>query len=327
MPAFEAPQGPVPAEYNRVSRPVHQSKSPGWLNETLVRLMPLVPRAVVRPMALRYVAGESLASMVRTVQQLNREGAMATIDVLGEFIHAFSEAEKTAEDYHAVLKAIASEGLDANISIKLSAFGLTLDEAACLGLVKPLVASAEAQQTFVRIDMEDTACTDATFRVYEALAQAHGNTGVVVQAYLRRTHDDVLRLMATGHKHFRLCKGIYREPRWHAYTHPELVNRNYEAILDAMLAQGAYVGIATHDERLVWAALKLIRKYQLPPEAYEFQMLYGVDRALRDMLIAAGHRVRIYVPFGPQWYAYSLRRFRENPTIAGYVLQSLLVRV
>lgn len=300
-----------------------RSSDKSWLNRAIVAAMPLVPKEVVKPFAKRYVAGEDLPDMIAVVRQLNDQGISATVDLLGEFIHHRSQAQETAAAYHNILEAIEKQKLDSNISVKLSALGLLLDKDLCFSLMHQLVADAKKYNNFVRIDMEDSDCTQPTIDLYLKLRQEFSNVGIVLQAYLRRTHDDTLNLLAADAANFRLCKGIYVEPRWVAYQLPDLINHNYLEILETMIQKGAYVGIATHDERLVWGALKLIRKYGLQTNQYEFQMLLGVDPELRDMLAAAGHHVRVYVPFGQQWHAYCLRRFKENPKIAGYILQNL----
>lgn len=294
-----------------------------WFNRLLTTLLPLAPKPLVKRFAMRYVAGETIPEMLETVGQLNALGASATVDVLGEFIHRREEAEQTAAQYRQILEEIERRQLRANISVKLTALGLLLDESLCLRLMQELCADAAARNTFIRIDMEDSACTQRTIDLYLTLRQTHSIVGIVLQAYLRRTHDDMVRIIESGAGHFRLCKGIYQEPRWLAYPQPDVINANYRVLLEDMIRRGAYVGIATHDERLVWHALKLIRQYGLRRDQYEFQMLLGVDPELRDLLIAAGHHVRIYVPFGREWYGYCMRRLKENPKIAGYILQNL----
>lgn len=296
------------------------------LNRLMVSLLPLVPKPLVKQFAKRYVAGETMGEMLEAVKSLNQQGISATVDLLGEFIREPWEAHQTAEAYKQILEKIRRNQLDANISVKLTALGLLLDSDLCRRLMEDLLSHAALHGNFVRIDMEDSACTQATIDLYLDLRQRHSNVGIVMQAYLRRTHSDVIRIIEAGAGHFRLCKGIYVEPRWLAYQLPDLINANYVEILEEMIARGAYVGVATHDERLVWSMLKLIRKRHLAPTQYEFQMLLGVDPELRDMLVAAGHHVRVYVPFGKQWHAYCMRRLKENPKIAGYILQNLLKR-
>jgi proline dehydrogenase len=299
----------------------------------VVNTLPLMPRALVWRVARRYVAGPRLADAMATVRRLNGEGAMATVDVLGEEIADRSLAAAAAEQYLQVLAAIAAERLDANISIKPTMFGLKIDEGLCREQVERLVAAAHAQGTFVRIDMEDRTTTDATLRIYRALYERYGNVGVVLQAYMRRTLADIGALPpdrpgSPAHADWpinvRLCKGIYVEPREVAWKGFDTVREAFVAALDKLLRQGVYVGIATHDEYLVAAALALLDRYQTPPERYEFQMLLGVEDQLRRILVAAGHRLRVYVPFGEDWYLYSLRRLRENPAIAGHVTRAVL---
>ena len=289
----------------------------------VVRTLPLMPKALVWRVARRYVAGPTLADAVATVKRLNGEGAMATVDVLGEEVSERSLAARAADDYLEVLRAIAAEKLDANVSIKPTMFGLKIDEAFCAGQLETLVSAAHRQGTFVRIDMEDRTTTDATLRMYRRLHERYGNVGVVLQAYMRRTLRDVEELPSSG-ANVRICKGIYVEPREVAWKGFETVRANYVAALDKLLSRGVYVGIATHDEYLVEAAAALLDRHRVPRERYEFQMLLGVEDELRRILIAAGHRLRVYVPFGGDWYLYSLRRLRENPAIAGHVTRAVL---
>jgi proline dehydrogenase len=293
------------------------------LNKLVVTMMPLVPKALVRNVANRYIAGDSIADAVRLVRQLNQKNMLATLDVLGEHIFKKEEAEATVADYLEALEAIHREKLDSNISIKLTAFGLKLDYDFCLANVRRVVQRAQELKNFVRIDMEDSSCTTDTLRIYDTLRQEFRNVGTVIQAYMRRALTDIRGLMQNGTPtNFRICKGIYVEPRAIAYKNRELINKNYTFLLHEMLKHGAYTGIATHDERLVWDAMRLIDEMKLPRDQYEFQMLLGVDEELRDSILNAGHRLRVYVPFGKSWYAYSVRRLQENPQIAGYVMQN-----
>lgn len=293
------------------------------LNKLVVKLMPLVPKALVRNVANRYIAGDSIADAVRLVRNLNQRKMLATLDVLGEHISRKEEATATVNEYLEALEVIHREQLQSNISIKLTAFGLKLDFDFCLANVRRLVQRARELNNFVRIDMEDSSCTTDTLRIYDALRREFSNVGTVIQAYMRRSLTDIRGLMQNGTPaNFRLCKGIYVEPRAIAYKNRELINKNFTYLLQEMLRHQAYVGIATHDERLVWDAMRLVDEMKLPREKYEFQMLLGVDEELRDSIINAGHRLRVYVPFGKSWYAYSVRRLQENPQIAGYVIQN-----
>jgi proline dehydrogenase len=290
------------------------------LDRAIVRLLPAVPRPVVQRLSSRYIAGPALDDAVRVVRDLNGRGKKATIDVLGEEITNPDEARAIAGQYHDVLARIVSDGLDAGISVKLTALGLELDLDLCRDNLEAVVADAAARGTFVRIDMEDSSTTDRTLQLYRELrAEGHENLGVVLQAYMRRTMDDI-----DGLDDVRLCKGIYIEPPEIAYREYEAVRANYVRALDKLIAQGAQVAIATHDEYLLGEALRIVQ--DVPRERYEFQMLLGVRGDRADELVAAGHRVRIYVPYGVHWYEYSIRRLQENPKIAGYVASDTLGR-
>ena len=294
-------------------------------NRVLVAGLPLVPKPIVYRFARRYVAGETLEQAVAQVRGLNARGAMATLDVLGEEVKDRARAEAFTAECVRVLETISREAIDSNLSIKPTMFGLELDEAFCHENIERIVAAAKARGNFVRIDMEDASTTDATLRIYRDLHARYGNVGCVLQSYMRRTLDDIDALPAEG-ANVRLCKGIYIEPRRIAWKGYETVRQNFVAALDKLLRKGVYVGIATHDEYLVCAADVLIDGYGLTPDRYEFQMLLGVDEELRDLLIERGHRMRIYTPYGREWYAYSMRRLRENPEIAGHVFRAAFGR-
>jgi len=296
------------------------------INRVLVTGIPLVPKPIVGFFSRRYIAGKALEDAVRVVREINRDGMMATLDVLGEETSSREEARAAAETYKRVLAVIQSEKLDANVSVKLTQMALKLDPRFCREVFREVVREAHQRGIFVRIDMEDSSCTDETLAIYEELRREFDNVGIVLQAYLRRTVFDADSLIQNGRTNFRLCKGIYVEPRLIAYGDKDLINRNFTLVLERMLHDGAYVGIATHDERLVWEGMRLVRELNLPKERYEFQMLLGVDTELRKIILAAGHRLRIYVPFGEKWYRYSMRRLRENPQIGRYVIQNLFHR-
>jgi proline dehydrogenase len=289
--------------------------------------LPAVPKPIVGYFSKPYIAGPRVEDAVRSVRQMRDEGAMSTLDILGEFITSRDEASANTTAYQELVKRIDAEQLpETNVSVKLSALGLLLDESMCLDNMRRLMGTVREMGSFVRIDMEDSKCTDPTLRIYEKLREEFpGHLGIVLQSRLRRTLADV-EAFCQSPSNVRLCKGIYLEPRPIAYTDPELIRANFVWLLDELLARGAYVGIATHDEMLVWESLRLIRRYGLRREQYEFQMLLGVDEELRRILIGEGHRLRVYVPFGEQWYAYSVRRLRENPQIAGYALRALFKR-
>lgn len=298
------------------------------LFDRLVSLsLPAVPKPIVGYFSKPYIAGPRIEDAISVVRDLEREGAMATLDILGEFISTREEAEANTMEYQGLVKRIAAESLrQANVSVKLSALGLLIDRKLCLDEMRRLLATVAQHGTFLRIDMEDSQCTAPTIDIYRTLrTEFPGRVGLVLQSRLRRTMDDVDALTEEP-ANFRLCKGIYLEPRPVAFTDPELIRANFVLALERSFERGAYVGIATHDERLVWEGIRLARRFSLRPDQYEFQMLLGVDEELRRIIIQGGHRLRVYVPYGDRWYAYSVRRLRENPQIAGHAFRALFKR-
>jgi proline dehydrogenase len=286
--------------------------------------LPAVPRAVVRKIADRYIAGETLEDAVATVRGLNALGARATVDVLGEFISRAEEAEQTATEYERALDAIAAGQLDATVSVKLSALGIEIDRALVDGTLARVLRSAARHRIFVRIDMEHSGLTDQTLDIYRDLrAGGRDDVGIVIQSYMRRAEADVAAL-ADLTPDVRLVKGIYLEPEDVAYQAMPEINASYMRLLEQLVEQGSYVAIATHDPALLEGALNLIDRRRLGPDRYEFQMLLGVAEEARRRLIADGHRLRVYVPYGRAWYAYSVRRLKENPSIAGYVARDVV---
>jgi proline dehydrogenase len=297
-------------------------------DKAIVRLLPAVPRPVVRRISGRYIAGTELEDAERCVARLNGGGLLATVDVLGEEVTREQEARAIARAYLDVLAAVERERLDANISVKPTGLGLKLDPQLCRALLEQLVADARVRGSFVRIDMEDSSTTDETLALYRGLRErGYDNVGIVLQAYLRRTAADVAALAGLPGLNVRLCKGIYAEPPELAFPDPEQVRASYASLLSRLLDRGAYVAIATHDEWLIKRALDQVARRKLARDAYEFQMLLGVREERRDALARAGHRLRVYVPFGREWYAYSLRRLQENPSIAGYVAADAVRRL
>ena len=293
------------------------------LDQLIVRTLPLVPKAIVGRFSQRYIAGPDLADAMRVVKDLNAQGAMATIDVLGEEIQGREQAVGYASQYIAVLDEITRLRMDSNISVKLTALGLKLDRELCHEQISRVVAHARELNAFVRLDMEDSSCTSDTIEIHNRLRREFSNVGLAIQAYLRRSWADVKALAAAG-ANFRLCKGIYVEPRRIAFKEPDIIRRNYVRLLEEMLGRGCYVGIATHDEALVWEGIRLTETLGLARDRFEFQMLLGVEEELRRILLDAGYRLRVYVPYGKEWYAYSVRRLKENPALAGQVFRSLV---
>jgi proline dehydrogenase len=298
-------------------------KGMGVLDKVIAESVPVIPRPIVRKISRRYIAGDTLDEAVKTVRDLNRSGCVATIDVLGESTESKADAAATLLDYENVIDAIETNDLDSGISVKLTGLGLTLSEELCRANLKEIVVYAGEKDRFVRVDMEDSPYTSVTLDMVLDLYERHKNVGAVIQAYMRRSLEDVCRLIEAGVS-VRLCKGIYDEPRKIAYKDFHTVRQNYIFLLDELLRGGVYVGIATHDEFLIWHALRLIHQLEVSKERYEFQMLLGVDEELRGILVGAGHRLRVYVPFGEEWFEYSSRRLKENPKIAGYVARDVL---
>jgi proline dehydrogenase len=289
------------------------------LDRAIVRVLPAVPRLVVRRISDRYIAGSDIPDATRVVGKLNAGGKLATIDVLGEEITNEEETRVIARAYEDVLAEIDRAQLDSNISVKATGLGLQLDYDLCRRNLEKVVREAAERDNFVRIDMEDASTTDATLRLYRELREAgYENLGVVLQASLRRTVSDV-QALADLRPSVRICKGIYIEPPSIQFREYEAVRANYVRAMEELLNAGCYLAIATHDEWLIDEGKRLVAEHGLGPDEYEFQMLLGVRPQLGDALIAEGHRLRIYVPFGAHWYEYSLRRLQENPSIAGYI--------
>lgn len=296
-----------------------------WFDKIVVATLPYVPKTLVGRVASQYIAGEHLPDAIRVVDALNRKGIMATVDVLGEFVSERAAAIADASEYVALLERLHKERLIGNVSIKLTAMGLSIDPIFCRENVSHVLDAAKTVGTFVRIDMEDSPYTTETLRIYDEMRSTH-NVGVVIQAYLRRSLVDVDALMKSGPCNFRICKGIYVESASIAYKERDEIRQNFLLLLERILSGGAYAAIATHDDWLVVEAEKIIQRLGIAQDRYEFQMLLGVRPALRDEIKSRGHRVRIYVPYGRDWYGYSTRRLKENPQIAGYVLKSLFTK-
>jgi proline dehydrogenase len=297
------------------------------LDRAIVRALPAVPRPVVGKISARYIAGTGLEDACRVVKELNAASKMATIDVLGEEITTREEALEIVRAYHDVFETIEQEQLDSNVSVKLTGLGLKLGYELCRANIETVVRHAAESGNFVRIDMEDSTCTGDTLRMYRELRESGlDNVGIVLQAYLRRTIRD-LRELKLLRPNVRLCKGIYVEPHAIAYRDFDEVRKNFVFVLDELLEAGSYVGIATHDPWLISEGLRLVEERGIGRENHEFQMLLGVRELAANKLVRQGHRLRIYVPYGKQWYSYSLRRLQENPKIAGYIAADTLGRL
>jgi proline dehydrogenase len=294
-----------------------------FLDHVVAAAVPHLPRALVGQVARRYISGEDLDSALRVTAELNARGISTTLDVLGEHVTRMEEARRTVDLYLGVLRGLRERRLDGNVSVKLTHLGLGLDYARCLVHARILVDEAARLGIFVRIDMEDSSTTDATLEIYREIRKSRDNLGVVLQSRLMRSERDARTLAGQGAR-VRVCKGIYQEPASIAYQDARSINQAFLRIVEHLLSHGCHVGIATHDRELVQGSYRILEKLGGCAGAYEFQMLYGVSEALRDSIRAAGHPLRVYVPFGKEWYAYSIRRLRENPQIAGHVFRAMV---
>jgi proline dehydrogenase len=301
------------------------------INKIIASLLPYMPKKLVWIFSKKYIAGETIEDVIRVSKQLNSQGIRVTIDLLGEFITKLNEANVNRDAYLSIIDRIQQEKIDGNYSLKPTMFGLLLDKEVCYQNIREIVKKATGYGNFIRIDMEDSQCTDMELELFRRLkAEFPQNVGLVVQAYLRRTLRDITDLMDIHTPetplNFRLCKGIYVEAEAIAYKKYVEINEHYLEDLDFILRNKMYPGIATHDKPLVEGAYQLISKYQVPATGYEFQMLYGVTPELRKSIVEKGHPLRVYVPFGKQWFGYSTRRLKENPKMASHIIKALFVR-
>lgn len=302
------------------------------LNKLVAGTLPYVPKKVVWVFSKRYIAGEKIDDALTISKQLNLNGMFVTVDLLGEFIHTIEEAEQNKNSYLHIVKRFIFDNIKGNFSIKPTSFGLLIDIEKCYEFIKEVVVEAAKSGSFVRIDMEDSQCTTIEIDLYLRLKKEFPlNVGLVLQAYLKRTYADIEYMLQEAHSekaplNFRLCKGIYVEPANIAYKDYHEVRHHYLKNLELMFQNGIYVGIATHDSFLVREAQELIKKYQLPADKYEFQMLYGVTPGLRDSIVAEGHKMRIYVPFGKEWFGYCSRRLKENPKMVTDIMKAIFIR-
>jgi proline dehydrogenase len=297
-----------------------------WLSRrrSLGRMATRVP--LTRSMVARFVAGETLDEAIAALQKLHDAGFRTTVDVLGEAVDSIDAAQAAGDEYLATLDALAEHGLDRNVSLKLSQMGLKLDPATCRDNVARIFGRAAEVGAFVRIDMEEHSTTDATLALWRELRPlnaGNGDSGVVIQAALRRSPRDV-DVLIDERARIRLCKGAYVEPANVAFPDKADVDAAYERLMTRLLRDGTFPAIATHDERLIAKAVTLVREEGIAPDRFEFQMLFGVRRDLQERLLRAGFGVRVYVPFGTQWYPYFMRRLAERPANVAFVLRSLL---
>lgn len=302
-----------------------------WFNKLIAAILPLLPKQFVWFFSKRYIAGKSLQDAVDVSKKLNAQNCLVTIDLLGEFITELDEAEKNKNEYMTIIETMEAQSIQGNYSLKPTMFGLLIDKEICYENIREIVKKATEYNNFVRIDMEDSQCVDMEIEIFRKLKKEFPkNVGLVLQSYMRRTMDDINNMLDLHTDevpvNYRLCKGIYVEPENIAYKKYKEINKHFFEDLELMFQKGIYPGIATHDVPLVEGAYKLIEKYKVPKDKFEFQMLYGVTPHLRKSIQDKGYKMRIYIPFGKDWFAYSTRRLKENPKMASDIIKAIFVR-
>ncbi|MFP4488272.1 MAG: proline dehydrogenase family protein [Bacteroidales bacterium] len=300
-------------------------------NRLIANILPYFPKKFVWLFSKSYVSGESVHDAIRVSKGFNEQNMLVTLDVLGEFIETLEEAEANKQQYLDLIELAEKNKIEGNYSVKPTSFGLLIDKEACYGHLRDVVKKAAYYNNFVRIDMEDSSCIDLEIELFRRLKKEFpANVGLVFQAYMKRTLDDIKGLMDLNTEeipvNYRLCKGIYVEPAEIAFKKYEVVNENFLKDLEYMFANKVYAAIATHDKPLIEGSYELIEKYKVPKDMYEFQMLYGVTPRLRQSIVDKGHRMRIYVPFGKEWFGYSTRRLKENPKMASHIIKALFYK-
>jgi proline dehydrogenase len=298
-----------------------------FLNSAIIKLVELFPKSFIYLFASRYIAGEKLEDAVKLVRDLNSRNILATMDVLGEDTTNVEEANAAVEEALRVLETINAEKLKSTLSIKLTQIGLKLSYDLCLQNMKRILNKAKELNNYIEIDMEDSSCTVDTINIFKDLRKEYSNCGMVMQAYLRKGEmylNDALEYLRGSS--VRLCKGIYNEPPEIAFKGKQEIRENYLKLLEFLFRENIYVGIATHDIKLINGAKELIKKYNKTNNDFEFQMLLGVKVDLRDKLVAEGYKVRIYVPYGTHWYKYSIRRMKENPELPIAIIKNIFAK-
>jgi len=300
-------------------------------NKIIAAILPYFPKKFIWIFSRAYISGETVDDAMRESKVLNSKNIKVTLDVLGEFIKNLDEAEANKKEYLHLIDVSCKNKIDGNFSLKPTSFGLLIDKEVCYNHIREIVIKAASCNNFIRIDMEDSPCTDDEIALFRRLkAEFPKNVGLVLQAYMRRTLNDLKQMLDLNSAeiplNYRLCKGIYVEPESIAYKKYEEINQHFLEDLEFMFANKIYAGIATHDKPLIDGAYNLIKKYNVPRNMYEFQMLYGVTPKLRDSVVSAGHTMRVYVPFGKQWFGYSTRRMKENPKMATHIIKAIFYK-
>ena len=301
------------------------------INQLLANALPYMPKKLIWIFSKRYIAGQTIEDGLNACRQLNREGIEATVDLLGEFIQTIEQAEENKKKYIQIIERFTDEGIKGNYSLKPSMFGLLINKEICLVNIEEVIKKAVEKNSFIRIDMEDAQCVDMELDMYRKLQQKYpAHVGLVLQAYMRRTADDLLDMKSIHTNgvalNFRLCKGIYNEPKEIAFKGFKEIQEHYISDLKYMFDHNMYVGIATHDKQLIEKALEVIKEKKIDPSKYEFQMLYGVTPELRSSIVKQGYKMRVYVPYGKDWFGYSTRRLKENPKMASHIVKALFFR-
>jgi proline dehydrogenase len=300
-------------------------------NKLIAAILPYFPKKFIWIFSKPYISGVTIEDAMRVSKDLNAKNIKVTLDVLGEFIKTLEEAEANKQEYLDLIDVTYKNHVDGNFSVKPTSFGLLIDKEACYNYIREIVAKAASINSFIRIDMEDSPCTDDEIALFRRLkAEYPANVGLVIQAYLKRTFSDIEKMLDLNSPEiplsYRLCKGIYVEPEAISFKKYEEINKHYLEDLEFMLKNKIHVGIATHDKPLIDGAYSLIRKYNVPKHMYEFQMLYGVTPKLRESIVNEGHTMRVYVPFGKQWFGYSTRRLKENPKMASHIIKAIFYK-
>jgi proline dehydrogenase len=300
-------------------------------NKFIAAILPYFPKKFIWIFSKPYISGVTIEDAMRVSKDLNSKNTKVTLDVLGEFIKTLEEAEANKQEYLDLIDTTYKNHVDGNFSVKPTSFGLLIDKEACYKYIREIVAKAASYNGFIRIDMEDSPCTDDEIALFRRLkAEFPANVGLVIQAYLKRTMSDIEKMIDLNSPEiplsYRLCKGIYVEPEAISFKKYEEINKHYLEDLEFIFRNKIHVGIATHDKPLIEGAYSLLKKYNVPKHMYEFQMLYGVTPKLREKIVNEGHTMRVYVPFGKQWFGYSTRRLKENPKMASHIIKAIFYK-
>lgn len=300
-------------------------------NRFIASILPYFPKKFIWIFSRSYISGEKIEDAMRVSKELNSRNIKVTFDILGEFIKDLDEAEINKKEYLNLIEFAIANNIDGNFSVKPTSFGLLIDKEVCYRHIREIVAKASSYNNFIRIDMEDSPCTTLEIELFRRLkVEFPSSVGLVVQAYMKRTLDDIKGLSDLNSEaaplRFRLCKGIYIEPESISYKKYDEINKHYLEDLEYMLKNKIHVGIATHDRPLIDGACRLIEKYNVPKNLYEFQMLYGVTPKLREEIVSKGHNMRVYVPYGEKWFGYSTRRLKENPKMASHIIKAIFYK-